>query len=110
MTPLQGRCLRGAVRFSVEVSAKETALGLYKSSEWGERLFCKTCGSSILWRSIDQTFRSVPAALLEGLEDLDVSTEIFIDEKPDYYAFAGARTRMTGAEVFAAFGAGAAKK
>ncbi|XSG82576.1 MAG: GFA family protein [Methyloligella sp. ZOD6] len=82
----------------------ETALGVYRSSEWGERLFCKICGSSILWRSVDGRFQSVPAALLDGLEDFAFTTEIFVDEKPAYYSFAGDRTRMTGAEVMAAFG------
>ncbi|NJK32297.1 MAG: GFA family protein, partial [Deltaproteobacteria bacterium] len=28
----------------------------------------------------------------------------FIDDKPAYYAFTGERTRMTGAQVMAAFG------
>lgn len=82
----------------------EAALGVYRSSEWGERVFCKTCGSSILWRSIDGKFQSMPAALFDGLEDFAFTMEIFVDEKPAYYAFAGERNRMTGAEVMAAFG------
>lgn len=82
----------------------ETALGVYRSSEWGERVFCRTCGSSILWRSVDGKHQSVPAALLDDPEGLTFTTEIFIDEKPAYYSFTGERTRMSGAEVMAAFG------
>ncbi|MPY69001.1 MAG: GFA family protein [Alphaproteobacteria bacterium] len=134
LTTYQGRCLCSAVRFSVEVSKneigcchcgmcrrwgggpvlsvmadappifdRETALGVYRSSEWGERVFCRTCGSSILWRSVDGKHQSVPVALLDDLEGL-FTTEIFIDEKPSYYSFTGERTRMSGAEVMAAFG------
>ena len=84
----------------------ETALGVYRSSEWAERLFCKTCGTSILWRSVDGKFHSVPAALIGEPEDMPFAMEIFIDEKPDYYSFEGERVRMTGAEVFEAFADG----
>lgn len=82
----------------------EAVLGVYRSSESAERVFCKICGSSILWRSADGEFKSVPAALLSGVEAFDLTTEIFVDDKPEYYSFAGERTRMTGAEVMAAFG------
>jgi len=99
--PLLGIAAAGPPRFD-----DESALGVYRSSEWGERLFCKTCGSSILWRSVDGAFHAVPAALIDGLEGLTFTTEIFVDEKPAYYAFAGERTRMTGAETMAAFGGG----
>ncbi len=82
----------------------EAALGVYRSSDWAERVFCRTCGSSILWRSLDGRHHSIPVALLDGLDGASFTTEIFIDEKPPYYSFAGERTRMTGAEVVAAFG------
>ncbi len=80
----------------------EAALGVYRSSAWGERLFCTTCGSSILWRSVDGTFHHVPAALIDDLDGVAFTTEIFVDQKPAYYDFAGERRRMTGAEASAA--------
>lgn len=82
----------------------ETALGVYKSSAWGERVFCLTCGTSVLWRSVDGRFQSVPVALIGDPDDMRFTMEIFVDDKPAYYDFAGERTRMTGAEVEAAFG------
>lgn len=89
----------GAPRFE-----DEAALSVYRSSEWGERVFCKTCGSSILWRSVDGRFQSVPAGLIGDPEDMPFTMEIHIDDKPAYYDFAGERTRLTGAEAAVAFG------
>jgi hypothetical protein len=43
---------------------------------------------------------------LELPEGLKLGKEIFIDEKPDYYALAGDHKRLTGAEAFAEFTAG----
>ena len=43
-------------------------------------------------------------ALLDDLESLTFTTEIFIDEKPTYYTFTGERIRGSGAEVMAALG------
>jgi len=81
----------------------ETALGIYRSSDWGERLFCKTCGSSILWRSVDGRFQAVPASVIGDPAEMALALEIFVDDQPGYYALAGERKRMTGAEVMTAF-------
>ena len=37
--------------------------------------------------------------------DFALTSQIFVDEKPAYYDFANKTKNMTGAEVFAAFGA-----
>ncbi|MBK1695986.1 GFA family protein [Rhodovibrio salinarum] len=80
-----------------------SALKIYRSSEWAERLFCRHCGTSVLWRSLDGTFQALPVALLDDAPDLPFTTEVFIDDKPDYYTFAGTRTCLTGAQAIAAF-------
>jgi hypothetical protein len=85
--------------------ADESALGVYASSDWAERVFCKTCGSSLLWRSADGKMLAVPVALLGDPQGLPFAVEIFVDDKPPYYDFAGERPRMTGAEVVAMFAA-----
>tara|TARA_B100000989_G_C19413600_1_gene415450 strand:+ start:544 stop:843 length:300 start_codon:yes stop_codon:yes gene_type:complete len=77
-------------------------LGVYAASPWGERCFCKQCGSSLFWRMKDGSFHAVSLAALEDANDFSFHSEIFIDEKPAYYSFAGERLCMTGAEVFAA--------
>lgn len=84
----------------------ETAVGVYQSSEWGERGFCKTCGTLLFWRTRDHSFGSINPFTLEDAPDFAFESEIFIDQKPDFYDFAGDRTRMTGEEVFAQFPAG----
>jgi len=48
---------------------------------------------------------------LSAFDDIDndnvtFTSEIFIDEKPDYFSFANDTKKMTGAEVFAMFASG----
>ena len=84
----------------------DTQLAVYESSEWAERMFCKKCGSNLFYRMKDGSLYTVHAGAIDDLSDAKFTVEIFIDDKPDYYAFAGERKRMTGAEVMAAFAAG----
>lgn len=81
----------------------EDAIGVYQSSDWAERGFCKTCGTHLFWRLRDQSFCTVPAGLFGGLEDFDFTLEIYVDEKPSNYSFAGNRKMMTRSEVEALF-------
>jgi hypothetical protein len=83
----------------------DVSLGVYRSSEWAERCFCTNCGTPLFYRLAG---KEVSAVSLEALNDragFAFSTEIFIDDKPPYYAFANVTKTMTGAEAFAAFGA-----
>jgi hypothetical protein len=81
-------------------------IGVYKSSEWAERAFCKVCGSSLYYHLIGTDHYSFSASTLEDERGLVLTSQIFIDEKPDYYDFANDTPKLTGAEVFAAFNAG----
>jgi hypothetical protein len=81
----------------------ETAVGVYRSSGYGERVFCKTCGTSLMWRMQDGSHHSVSAPAFDDPSVFAFSSEIFIDEKPDNYTFANSTQKMTGAEVFALF-------
>ncbi|QPC44802.1 GFA family protein [Kaustia mangrovi] len=80
---------------------KGDELGVYRSSDWGERCFCKACGTPLFWRMHDGSMYAVSVNALDVGEDLKLASEIFIDEKPGYYAFANDTHRMTGAEVIA---------
>lgn len=107
-----GMCRRwsGGVHIALGVDdlafEDEAALGVYRSSPSGERVFCTTCGSSLAWRSSDGRFAGVSLYALEPAMAAPLGLEIFIDDKPDDTAFAGDLKRMTGAEVAALFAEG----
>jgi hypothetical protein len=133
--PVPGRCLCGAARFTArplepvmhachcslcrkwsggvflavpatDVRVEDdSALAVYGSSDWAERLFCKTCGSSLFWRMRSGGHYAVAVQSFDDLSPFVFAEEIFIDEKPASYAFAGDRPRKTGAEVMAEFAA-----
>jgi hypothetical protein len=76
----------------------------YDSSEWAERGFCGKCGTHLFYRLKAQDFYALPLGLLEE-GDWRFGHQVFIDEKPAHYAFANRTHDLTGAEVFAQFGA-----
>ena len=90
--------IRGAEKISV-----------YNSSEWAERAFCADCGSHLYYRLKETGQHMVCAGLFDDATDkadLTLKTQVFIDEKPSYYAFAGDSETLTGAELFAMIEAG----
>ena len=82
-------------------------IGTFASSEWAERGFCKTCGSTLYYRvTASGRFRGdyhIAFGTLDDQSGITLSQELFIDRKPAGYAFAGDRKTMTEAEVFAMF-------
>lgn len=87
---------------SLVFQAQDT-LDFYRSSDWGERGFCRNCGTPLIWRLHETRHASVSLTAFDEIDDMVFTAEIFIDEKPDIYAFANATKKMTGAEVFAMF-------
>lgn len=83
--------------------AGEDSIGVYDSSAWAERGFCKTCGSNLFYRLKESNQHFVPAGLIEGTPELSFDHQVFIDEKPPYYSFAEQTSNMTGAEIFAKY-------
>lgn len=79
----------------------------YASSDWAERGFCATCGSSLFYRITapgpHQGQYAFGLGTLDDADGIPLTSEIFIEEKPDGYSFAGDTTKMTGAEVFALY-------
>jgi len=80
----------------------------FPSSDWAERGFCRICGTHLFYFFKPKSGYSFQAGLFAGAEAFDLADEIFIDEKPGYYAFAGERERLTGPEVMAEAGLGEA--
>ena len=79
----------------------------YKSSDWAERGFCATCGSSLFWRLTMagemQGMLSLSVGSLDDMTGLKFSTEVYVDHKPASHAFTDedGRQRMTEADVMA---------
>ncbi len=73
----------------------------YKSSDWAERGFCGKCGSNLFYHFVPAGNYGLLAGLFDDMGDVTFSEEIFVDEKPDYYSFAGDRPRKTGEQVIA---------
>ena len=80
----------------------------YRSSDWAERCFCRTCGST-LWYHLTapgpEHTHYVAAGLLDDLSGMTLSHEIFYDRKPAAFTFAGDTTRSTEADFFASMSA-----
>lgn len=80
-----------------------SALGVYRSSKWAERGFCRQCGTPLFYRLVGKEFYAVSTEAFDDRSGFAFTSQIFIDEKPAYYEFANKTKTMTGAEVFAAF-------
>jgi hypothetical protein len=85
-------------------------VGIYKSSEWAERGFCKRCGTALYWHYAGSDHYSFSVGALDDQSGFEIAYQIFIDEKPDYYELANDTPRLTGAEAMAAFEAGRADR
>lgn len=81
----------------------EEHIARYASSAWAERGFCRQCGTHLFYYYKPRQGYSFPAGLFAEADNFDFTDEIFIDEKPGYYDFAGNRERLTAAEVQAKF-------
>ena len=97
----------GVMASAAPAFESENSVGVYKSSEWAERVFCKNCGSSLIWRMAgDHGHAAISAGAVQLPDDAAFTLQVFIDEKPGYYAFANKTKEMTGPELIAAFNSG----
>lgn len=78
-------------------------IGVFNSSDWAERGFCKLCGTHLFYRLKQSGQHFIPVGLFDELGELDFDHQVFIDEKPKYYDFANKTRTMTGAELFAQY-------
>ncbi|WP_245188920.1 GFA family protein [Mameliella alba] len=88
----------------------ETHLGRIQSSDWAERGFCTRCGSGMFFRVTMESAYSgdleLPIGVFDEADGFEMTNEIYIDVKPDSFAYEGqaGRKLMTRAECHAKFG------
>lgn len=97
-----GSPLLAASASGVEIQGEEY-ITVYKSSEWAERGFCKTCGSNLFYRLSESGAYHMPVGIFDDQSAFVMKGEIFIDRKPPGYAFAGDHSRLTEEETMAMF-------
>lgn len=79
-----------------------------KTSAWAERAWCRNCGSGLYFQvTIDGPYAGIlelPIGLFDDANGLTMTNEIYIDHKPDSYAFAGSdRQVLTRAQCVEKF-------
>jgi hypothetical protein len=79
----------------------EAQLGRYASSSWAERGFCRTCGTTLFYFLVPTQTYTISVGTFDDQRPFVLALEIFIDRKPDGYAFVGDHPRWTEAETFA---------
>jgi len=95
----------------IRIIAGGDQVNVYKSSDFAERAFCRTCGSTLYYKLQDEAHPfGAQAGLFDLPAGLSIHEEIFVDEQPDYYRFDTHAPRFTGAEMMERFAAYMAKK
>ncbi|MCP5057016.1 MAG: GFA family protein [bacterium] len=90
----------GAAVAGVDYRGEEN-IAVYGSSGWAERGFCKTCGTNLFYRLKESGEHFLLSGTFDDSAAFRLVGEIYIDEKPGGYAFAGDHPRKTGAEFIA---------
>jgi hypothetical protein len=82
----------------------EDNITCYASSDWAERGFCAKCGSNLFYRMKEPERYIMCTGSFDDQSAFKLVGEIYIDEKPPGYDFAGDHPRQTGAEFLASMG------
>ena len=106
-----GMCRRhaGAPTMSVSVGGirfqGEADILRYKSSDIAERGTCKKCGGHLFYHLFQPDMYIMSIGAFDDQSKFTMGSEIYIDSKPDAYAFAGNHTRETEHEFLKRIGA-----
>jgi hypothetical protein len=84
------------------------AIATIQSSAWAERAWCNKCGTGLWFRVTAESEYSdsleIPLGLFDDANGLQMTSEIYIDHKPDSFAYAGeGRNLMTRQQCVAKF-------
>lgn len=81
----------------------EEYVGIFDSSNWAERGFCRECGTHLFYRLKEVRQHMIPVGLLDEDKSRVFERQVFVDERPDYYCFADKTKELTGAQLFAKY-------
>ena len=88
----------------VSIVSGHEHIGVYESSDFAERAFCKICGSKLYYKlKAEAEPYGAQAGLFDLPKGLSIHEEIFVDEQPDYYRFDTDAPRFTGADMMKRF-------
>ncbi len=79
------------------------AIGVFDSSPWAERGFCRTCGTHLFYRIKQGQHYHLPIGLFGDAVAPQLTVQVFIDKKPDWYSLAQETKTLTEAEIFAMY-------
>ncbi|HGG05442.1 MAG TPA: GFA family protein [Aliiroseovarius sp.] len=84
---LSGHFWAGTWAQSADINfTRQDGLAWFRSSDWAERGFCKSCGSSLFYRLRDDDSRlSVAVGSLDKPTGLHLHRHIYVADKGDYY-------------------------
>lgn len=79
-----------------------------QSSDWAERAWCTRCGTGLYYRVTERNqwfgATEIPIGLFDDADGFALENEIYIDCKPDSYAYVGeGHVRLTRHECIAKF-------
>lgn len=70
----------------------------YRSSEWAERTFCRTCGTHLYYLLLDSQSYELSAGLFPDNQQRLV-TQIYVESKPDFYDFSQQTPMLTEKDI-----------
>ena len=83
------------------VFSGEENISRFSSSDWAERGFCSKCGCNLFYYLKEADHYIMCVGSFEDQTPFKLTGEIYIDEKPSSYDFAGDHPRQTGDEFMA---------
>jgi len=103
-----GQCRRwtgGGPYFSTSVTDPkiegEKHIALYAASEWGERGYCRHCGTTLFWKMKGKPIHNLAAGLFDDQTYLSVKQEIFVDRRAPWQGAWDGAKHSTEAQEFA---------
>lgn len=80
-------------------------VGIYASSDWADRAFCRRCGTSLYYRLKPADLYLVNVGCFDDQAAFTLADEIFVDSACAAPALSGDHERLTETETLARFGA-----